>query len=86
MTRQELATPPVIVVTPGMTLAQAIEAQERPVEGKCFWLGGHCDSDAEPGGWLCPGHREWRPNVATRDVVDAREFAWESAPHLKAVA
>lgn len=71
----------------GMTLDQAREALETPVPGKCFFLGGHCDRDAEPGDWLCAGHRAWTPNVATRDTADATDarVQFGSAPRLKAV-
>jgi hypothetical protein len=69
----------------GLTLEQAREALERPVDGKCFFLGGHCDNDAEPGSWLCPQHRAWTPNIATRDTTDAR-MQLGSAPRLREVS
>lgn len=83
MTRQELGT---VAVLLGMSVDQTVEALETPVAGECFWLGGHCGMPCPPGDWLCDEHRGWTPDVATRDAVDAREFAWESVPHLKAVA
>lgn len=67
----------------GMTLEQAREAFETPVEGQCFWLGGHCDNDAAPGDWLCLGHRAWRPTIATRDRADAQAFMAGSSPRLR---
>lgn len=70
----------------GLSVDDLAEALESPVEGKCFWLGGHCDNDAAPGGWLCLGHRAWRPTIATRDEADAQLFACGSSPRLREVA
>lgn len=58
----------------GMTADQLAEALERPVEGECFWLAGHCGRPTAPGDWLCDEHRAWRPTIATRDAADALQF------------
>lgn len=47
----------------GMTLEQAQDALERPVEGECFWLAHHCGKPTRPGEWLCDEHRAWTPNL-----------------------
>ncbi|HZM83820.1 MAG TPA: hypothetical protein VFC19_49510 [Candidatus Limnocylindrales bacterium] len=56
----------------GLTLEQAREALERPVEGECFWLAHHCGKPTRPGQWLCDEHRAWTPNIATRDGGEPR--------------
>lgn len=66
----------------GMTLEQAQDALARPVEGECFFLGGHCGLPTEPGDWLCPEHRAWRPNLGG---PDAPAMQCGSAPRLREV-
>lgn len=56
----------------GMSLEQAREVMERPVDGECFWLRGHCGQPTKPGDWLCPQHRAWTPTIATADRGAAR--------------
>lgn len=69
----------------GLTLEQARDALERPVEGECFSLRGHCGKPTAPGDWLCPQHRAWTPNLATRDSADARMQFGSSPRPAKAV-
>lgn len=54
---------PTTALLMGMTLEQAREALEHPVEGECFSLRGHCGKPTAPGDWLCPECRAWTPNL-----------------------